>query len=111
MQAGDSLEDLMYENGVRLEELHALNEPLELEGGLRIMASVRFILGDNPELQKTCGVCSGGGSEQGCCRCKGKRSRHTHLVEITRAELRSLTEAVDLAKLAATAGEVRREVQ
>jgi len=33
MQAGDGLEDIKYQCGVRLEELHPLNEPLEFDGG------------------------------------------------------------------------------
>jgi len=33
VQAGDGLEDLKYQCGVRLEELHTLNQPLDLDGG------------------------------------------------------------------------------
>ena len=104
-QDGDDLEALIYQNGVRLEELHALNEPLQLPGGLRTHATVRYVEGDNPELQRLGGVCSGGGAECSCCRCKAKRSEHTQLVTSVRAELRSLPEAVALAERAAQAGE------
>ena len=105
MQAGDGLEDIKYQCGVRLEELHPLNEPLEFDGGLRTKVSVRFLEGDNPELQKQCGVCSGGGAEQSCCRCKAMRKEHTDLVKSARAQLRSLNEAVELAAKAAKAGD------
>ena len=106
VQDGDGLVELMYHCGVRLEELHALNEPLELPGGLRLRARVRYSEGDNPEHQRSFGICSGGGAEQGCCKCKGKRSEFTDLVKSGRAGLRSLREAVELAKQAARAGEV-----
>jgi hypothetical protein len=69
MQDADGLEALKYQNGVRLEELHALNEPLELCGGLRPRVTVRFLEGDTPELQRVCGVCCGGGAEHSCCCC------------------------------------------
>ena len=105
MQDTDDLEALKYHNGVRLEELHAFNEPLELPGGLRLQASVRYLEGDNPELQRACGCCSGGGAEQSCCRCKARRHEHTDLVASARAPLRSLGEAVALAEQAAEAGE------
>jgi hypothetical protein len=94
----------MYQCGMRLEELHPLNQLLDLDGGLRTMVSVRFLEGDNPELQKQCGVCSGGGAEQSCCKCKAKRKEHTELVKSSKAQLRSLTEAVELAVKAAKAG-------
>ena len=100
MQDTDDLEALKYHCGVRLQELHALNEPLELDGGLRAQASVRFIEGDNPELQRSSGVCSGGNAECSCCRCKAKRSEHTDLVKSAKAQLRSLSEAVELARKA-----------
>ena len=105
MQDSDVLEALKYQNGLRLEEIQALNEPLELPGGLRPRASVKFLLGDNPELQRSCGVCSGGGAEQSCCKCKAARKAHTNLVKACRAQLRSLKEAVTLAELAASASD------
>ena len=105
MQDADGLEALKYQNGVRLEELHALNEPLVLPGDLRPRATVRFLEGDNPELQRACGVCSGGGAQQSCCRCKAVRKEHTDLVKSARAEHRSLGEAVALAERAAGASD------
>ena len=95
-QGGDTLEEVKYGAGLRLEDWQTLNTPQPGPWGVSVEATVRFLLGDLPEIQKNQGVSNGG--QQACTCCVGRLHEHGNLCMMCGMPLRDWKEPLRLAK-------------